>query len=71
MTPTVLGKLQSHLQNALQLTPNSDAFAGGFIAGLVQGKPLETQVDMGQWLASWGIRQLGPAYPAEKKVYGQ
>lgn len=47
-----------------------DAFAGGFLAGLVQGKDLKTAVDMGQWLASWGIREPGPAYPAEKKVYG-
>lgn len=37
-----------------------DAFAGGFLGGLVKGEPLETCVDMGQWLASWGIRQLGP-----------
>ncbi|KAI5803236.1 Ribokinase-like protein [Geopyxis carbonaria] len=46
-----------------------DAFAGGFLGGLVQGKSLETCVDMGQWLASWGIRELGPGYPAEKKQY--
>lgn len=46
-----------------------DAFAGGFMAGLVQGNSLETCVDMGQWLASWSIRQLGPAYPQDKKVY--
>ncbi|TGZ81145.1 Ribokinase-like protein [Ascodesmis nigricans] len=46
-----------------------DAFAGGFLGGLVKGESLETCVDMGQWLASWGIRELGPAYPAEKKVY--
>jgi len=46
-----------------------DAFAGGFLGGLVQGKPLETCVDMGQWLASWGIRELGPGYPTEKKIY--
>jgi adenosine kinase len=39
-----------------------DAFAGGFLGGLVQGEPLETCVDMGQWLASWGIRELGPGY---------
>ncbi|PWW80341.1 adenosine kinase [Tuber magnatum] len=47
-----------------------DAFAGGLLAGLVQDKDLKTAIDMGQWLASWGIREPGPAYPAEKKVYG-
>lgn len=44
------------------LTNYSDAFAGGFLGGLVKGESLETCVDMGQWLASWGIRELGPAY---------
>ncbi|KAI9669794.1 MAG: adenosine kinase [Trizodia sp. TS-e1964] len=39
-----------------------DAFAGGFVAGIVQGKTLEESVDMGQWLASLSIRELGPSY---------
>ncbi|KAI0480428.1 pfkB family carbohydrate kinase [Xylariaceae sp. FL0804] len=38
-----------------------DAFAGGFVAGLVQGKPLDTCVDMGQWLARLSIQELGPS----------
>lgn len=38
-----------------------DAFAGGFVAGLVEGKPVETAVDMGQWLARLGIQELGPS----------
>ncbi|KAI9877058.1 MAG: adenosine kinase [Pleopsidium flavum] len=38
-----------------------DAFAGGFVAGIVQGKPLEQAIDMGQWLASLSIRELGPS----------
>jgi adenosine kinase len=46
-----------------------DAFAGGFVGGLVQGKPLETCVDLGQWLASLSIQELGPAYPTPKKTY--
>jgi len=46
-----------------------DAFAGGFLAGLVQEKPLRECVDMGQWLASWNVRQLGPSYPKPKKAY--
>ncbi|KAL5614774.1 hypothetical protein BROUX41_004863 [Berkeleyomyces rouxiae] len=46
-----------------------DAFAGGFVAGLVQGKDLATNVDMGQWLARLSIQELGPSFPAEKKTY--
>ncbi|KAI5867950.1 Ribokinase-like protein [Durotheca rogersii] len=38
-----------------------DAFAGGFVAGLVQGVPLETAVDMGHWLARLSIQELGPS----------
>ncbi|CAJ2506350.1 Uu.00g004800.m01.CDS01 [Anthostomella pinea] len=38
-----------------------DAFAGGFVAGLVQGKPLDACVDMGQWLARLSIQELGPS----------
>ncbi|KAI1434916.1 Ribokinase-like protein [Xylaria sp. CBS 124048] len=38
-----------------------DAFAGGFVAGLVQGKDISTAVDMGQWLAALSIQELGPS----------
>jgi adenosine kinase len=38
-----------------------DAFAGGFLAGLVEGKSLDTSVDMGQWLAKLSIQELGPS----------
>lgn len=48
-----------------------DAFAGGFCAGLVQGKSLEDSVDMGQWLASKSIQELGPSYPYPKQAYGR
>lgn len=41
---------------------NRDAFAGGFVAGIVQGKALDECVDMGHWLASLSIRELGPRY---------
>ncbi|KAL8805513.1 MAG: hypothetical protein Q9200_005394 [Gallowayella weberi] len=37
-----------------------DAFAGGFVAGIVEGKSLEESVDMGQWLAKLSIQELGP-----------
>jgi len=43
-------------------TGAGDAFAGGFVAGLVQGKSLAESVDMGQWLASLSIQELGPSY---------
>lgn len=46
-----------------------DAFAGGFVAGIVQGKSLETAIDMGQWLAKLGIQELGPSYPQPKQTY--
>lgn len=40
----------------------SDAFAGGFAAGLVQNKPLPEAVRMGKWLASLSIQELGASY---------
>lgn len=49
--------------------PPSDAFAGGFLAGVVQGKPLDTCVDLGQWLAKLSIKELGPSYPFPKQTY--
>lgn len=39
-----------------------DAFAGGFLAGFVEGKELKTCVDMGMWLAAKSLRELGPQY---------
>ncbi|KAI0540808.1 Ribokinase-like protein [Xylaria digitata] len=46
-----------------------DAFAGGFVAGLVQGKDIDTAVDMGRWLAALSIQELGPSYPFPKQTY--
>jgi len=48
-----------------------DAFAGGFVAGIVRGEDLDTAVDMGQWLARLGIQELGPSYPFPKKTYAK
>ena len=48
--------------NTLLILGNSDAFAGGFVAGIVQGKSLDESVDMGHWLASLSIKELGPQY---------
>ncbi|MCJ1388346.1 adenosine kinase [Xylographa bjoerkii] len=39
-----------------------DAFAGGFLAGLVENKLLEESIHMGQWLARLSIKELGPQY---------
>ncbi|KAF1819924.1 Ribokinase-like protein [Dissoconium aciculare CBS 342.82] len=50
-------------------TGAGDAFAGGFFAGVAQGKSLETCVDMGQWLAALSLRELGPQYPFPKQAY--
>jgi len=42
-------------------TGAGDAFAGGFTAGVVEGKDLTTCVDMGSWLAQLSIKELGPS----------
>lgn len=38
-----------------------DAFAGGLLAGIIEGKSLKTSIDMGQWLARLSIQELGPS----------
>ncbi|KAL8946261.1 MAG: hypothetical protein Q9222_007321 [Ikaeria aurantiellina] len=48
-----------------------DAFAGGFVAGIVGGKSLEESVDMGQWLAKLSIKELGPQFPSPKQTYSK
>ncbi|KAJ5981259.1 hypothetical protein N7522_013680 [Penicillium canescens] len=48
-----------------------DAFAGGFCAGIVGGKSLDDSVDMGQWLASKSIQELGPSFPFPKQTYSR
>ncbi|KAK2732074.1 adenosine kinase [Colletotrichum kahawae] len=46
-----------------------DAFAGGLMAGVVDGKSLDESIDMGQWLAKLSIQELGPSYPFPKQTY--
>ncbi|KAK2064231.1 pfkB family carbohydrate kinase [Colletotrichum caudatum] len=46
-----------------------DAFAGGLMAGLVDGKSLDESIDIGQWLAKLSIQELGPSYPFPKQTY--
>ncbi|GMM37738.1 adenosine kinase [Saccharomycopsis crataegensis] len=45
-----------------------DAFAGGFIAGLVKGLPMAKAVDLGQWTAKVSIQEIGPSFPYDPKV---
>ncbi|CCC71347.1 hypothetical protein NCAS_0H00370 [Naumovozyma castellii] len=56
-------------ENIVDTNGAGDAFAGGFMAGLAQDKSLETCIDMGQWLASLSIQEIGPSYPASKVEY--
>ncbi|KAI1800037.1 Ribokinase-like protein [Daldinia bambusicola] len=61
-----------HAIDASKITDTNgagDAFAGGFVAGLVQGKSLEESIDVGQWLARLSIQELGPSYPFPKQTY--
>lgn len=46
-----------------------DAFAGGFVAALAEGKDLPYAVAQGQWLASLGIQEDGASYPEERKKF--
>lgn len=46
-----------------------DAFAAGFVASLVQGKPVADAVDVGQWAASISIQEVGPSFPFPKQTY--
>lgn len=39
------------------------------MSGVVLGKSLEESIDRGQWLASLGIKELGPSYPMPKQTY--
>ena len=39
-----------------------DAFAGGFCAGIVEGKSLGECVSMAHWLARLSLQELGPSY---------
>ncbi|KAK5073631.1 adenosine kinase [Lithohypha guttulata] len=52
-------------------TGAGDAYAAGFVAGVVSGDDIETSVKKGQWLAKLSIQELGPSYPFPKKTYGE
>lgn len=52
-------------------TGAGDAFAAGFLAGVVEGDSIETCVKKGQWLAKLSIQELGPSFPLPKKTFGQ
>lgn len=72
LDPTVVVSAKSNnthnvkaLDNASIVDTNGagDAFAGGFMAALTEGKSLDTAIDMGQWLAALSIQEIGPSYP--------
>lgn len=44
-----------------------DAFAGGFLGAIVEGKSIDQAVDVGQWLAAVSLQELGPSFPYEPK----
>lgn len=46
-----------------------DAFAAGFMAALVQGKPLKDAVDLGHWAAALSIQEIGPTFPFPKQTF--
>ncbi|CAK7912587.1 adenosine kinase [[Candida] anglica] len=46
-----------------------DAFASGFMAGLVEGKTVAQSVDIGQWSAALSIQEVGPSFPFPKQSY--
>lgn len=46
-----------------------DAFAAGFLAGLVEGKSIPASVDVGQWAAALSIQEVGPSFPFPKQTY--
>ena len=50
-----------------------DAFAGGFCAGVVEGKTLDECIKMGHWLARLSLQELGPSYvlclPLQSDLY--
>lgn len=48
-------------EEIVDTTGAGDAFAGGFFAGVIQGKDIEACVDLGQWLAAQSLRELGPS----------
>lgn len=46
-----------------------DAFASGFMAGIVLGDSLQKSIDRGQWLAKLSIQEVGASFPSEKIAY--
>lgn len=42
-----------------------DAFAGGFVAGIILGEDVEKCIDRGQALAKISIQQVGPSFPVK------
>ncbi|RKF72247.1 Adenosine kinase [Golovinomyces cichoracearum] len=53
----------------IDTTGAGDAFAAGFIVGLVTGVPIAQAIDQGHWLAKLSIQELGPSFPYPKQIY--
>ncbi len=49
-------------EDIVDTTGAGDAFAGGLLAGIIEGQPLDKCVDMGQWLARLTLSSVGPSY---------
>ncbi|KAJ2711895.1 adenosine kinase [Coemansia spiralis] len=43
-----------------------DAFVAGFLSEYLLGRPIETCVEAGHWLAGLVVREIGPNYPDRK-----
>lgn len=56
-------------ENVVDTNGAGDAFAGGFLSGVVKGEKLETCIDMGQWLARESIQLVGPSFPDHPSKY--
>lgn len=57
------------LEKVVDTNGAGDAFAGGFVAALVEGKSLADAVSLGQWAASISIQEVGPTFPFPKQTY--
>ena len=72
----VQGEAQPHIHEVPKINPADivdtngagDAFAGGVVAGLILGKPIDVAIDVGHRLGGMCIGQVGPVlrFPKEK-----
>lgn len=68
----VVQKIPVHILEESKLVDSNgagDAFAAGFVASIVQNKPLLEAIDIGQWAAKLSLQQVGPSFPFPKQSY--